>query len=308
MAYMYLIGELRDPKIAESIEKLLREKELRARVISHEDHFAVIAEDEASIPMADNIYRLSVGLPVRHEVPKEWQTMSRVPMGLLSKSIIVICVIVFILGAITKQESYLPLYLSTNLDSFFGEILRGEIWRLWTPMFLHFGFLHILFNLMWVKDIGSALEDQEGLKLMLAMTLIYGLLTNVGQYLVVGPRFGGMSGVVFAYLGQMWMRAKFDPTVPYSLPKRDIGFMIGWLVLCMSGLIGNIANVAHAVGLTSGMIVGIGLTVFKAPKENKISPSMVLIYSVLALAFSALSIWVDWFHSGKVFFFERFIS
>ncbi len=307
---MYFIGELRDPKIAQSIEKILREKNLRAQVITHEDHFAVVAEDEESIPLVDSIYRLSVGLPVRHEIPKEWQAMSRAPLGVISKVIMGICVLVFIFGAMSGKERtfYDPFFISSNLDTLFGEVLRGEFWRLWTPMFLHFGFLHILFNLLWVKDIGSALEDQEGIKAMIGLTLVYGLLTNVAQYLVVGPQFGGMSGVVFAYLGQMWMRAKFDPGVPYSLPKRDIAFMIGWLVLCMTGLIGAIANVAHAVGLASGMIVGILLTLIKAPSKNKINPSMVLVYSLLALAFSALSIWVDWFSRGKVFFFEGFIS
>lgn len=306
---MYLIGELRDPKIAQAIEKLLREKNLRARVITHEDHYAVVAEDEESIPLVDNIYRLSVGLPVRHEMPKEWQAISRVRLGALSKVIIVTCVAVFILGLMGERDDvYLPLFISASLDSLFGEVLRGEVWRLWTPMLLHFNFIHIFFNLMWVKDLGSALEDQEGVKLMILLTLIYGLLTNVSQYLVVGPRFGGMSGVVFAYLGQMWMRGKFDPEVPYSLPKRDIAFMIGWLVLCMTGAIGAIANVAHAVGLTSGMIVGILLTLISTRGKNFVRPSMVIIYSLLALAFSALSIWVDWFHMGKVFFFERFIS
>lgn len=310
MAPMYLIGELRDPKIAQAIEKLLRQKNLRARVIAHEDHFAVVAEDEASIPQVDHIYRLSVGLPVRHEIPKEWEAISRVPLGSLSKVIIIVCVAIFIMGVMSadRTEAYLPFFISTSIDSMFSEILKGEVWRLWSPMLLHFSFIHIFFNLLWIKDLGSALEDQEGIKLMIALTLVYGLLTNVSQYLVVGPRFGGMSGVVFAYLGQIWMRAKFDPEVPYSLPKRDIVFMLGWLVLCMTGVIGAIANVAHAVGLTSGMIVGILLTLYFSRGKNSIRPSMVIIYSLLALGFSALSIWVDWLHQDKVFFFERFLS
>ncbi len=299
---MYLIGELRDPKIAQAIEKLLRQKNLRARVIAHEDHFVVVAEDEASIPQVDHIYRLSVGLPVRHEVRR--MRFGRIPLVLICLSILV-----YVLDYYGVSKTlYSSLFISIQVDSLFSEILKGEVWRLWSPMFLHFNFFHIFFNLLIINDLGSALEDQEGVKPMIVLTLVYGLLTNVSQYLVVGPHFGGMSGVAIAYMGQVWMRGKFDPEVPYSLPKRDVVWMFGWLVLCMTGVIGAIANVAHAVGLTSGMIVGILLTLYFSRGKNSIRPSMVIIYSLLALGFSALSIWVDWLHQDKVFFFERFLS
>jgi len=306
---MYIVGELRDSSVAKTIERIFIEQNVAGKVIPHEDHFVVVAENEDSLKQVDTIYRLNVGLPIRQEMPKEWQNLQRVKMGPMTKTIIVSCVIIFILGMINKplDRSYAPFFISVRPGSLFSEVMAGEFWRLWTPMLLHFSFLHIFFNLLWVKDIGSALEEQESTRTMIILTLIYGLLTNVAQYLVVGPSFGGMSGVVFAYLGQMWMRAKFDPEVPYSLPKRDIGFMIGWLVLCMTGIIGAIANVAHAIGLACGMIVGIYLTLKSPSKSKKLASSTVLIYAITAIAFSILSILVDWFHNGKLFFFEKFI-
>lgn len=305
---MFVVGELRDRKVAQQIERLFLERHLAARVVAQGELYVIVAENEAVLPEVEHIYRLSVGLPIRQEIPAEWENLSRVKLGPLSQLIIISSVALFIYGRFMGEldEQFAPLFINEGTESFFANVLSGEVWRLWTPMLLHFSFLHIFFNLMWVKDIGSALEAQESTKVMVLLTLIYGLLTNVAQYLVVGPMFGGMSGVVFAYLGHMWMRFKFDPSAPYSLPKRDIIFMVGWLVLCMTGIIGAIANVAHAVGLATGMISGMIFGLYHASKNNEVSASKILLYTFVALSFSTLSIVVDWYHNGQRFFFESF--
>ncbi|NNE08542.1 MAG: rhomboid family intramembrane serine protease [Gemmatimonadetes bacterium] len=136
------------------------------------------------------------------------------------------------------------------------EVRSGQIWRLITPIFFHGGILHILFNMLWLKDLGSAIERLQGTRVIALLVLGTAAFSNIAQYAVSGPRFGGMSGVVFALLGYVWMKSKFDPWSGYYVAPSTVAFMIGWLVICFTGLVGPIANGAHLAGLAAGCAVG----------------------------------------------------
>lgn len=136
------------------------------------------------------------------------------------------------------------------------EICHGQIWRLFTPIFLHFGLMHILFNMMWLKDLGSMIENRQGAIFFLIKVLVLAALSNFGQYLVSGPSFGGMSGVVYGLLGYIWMKGKHDPASGLFVSKHNVVMMIVWFFLCLTGIMGNIANTAHGIGLGVGIIWG----------------------------------------------------
>jgi GlpG protein len=153
------------------------------------------------------------------------------------------------------QKVVFPLYFSLFSNGL-PEILHGQIWRLITPIFIHFDWLHLFFNMIWLFDLGNTLESKLGKFRFLALILISAMISNFAQYLMSGPYFGGMSGVVYALLGYLWMRGKYDPNWPYRLPQTTVYFMLGWLVLCLTGLVGSIANTAHVVGLIAGSLWG----------------------------------------------------
>jgi len=139
----------------------------------------------------------------------------------------------------------------------FGNVLSGEVWRLVTPIFLHFGILHLVFNLSWLWVFGKTLEGSLGSLRFAWMVLLLGVFSNVLQYVAtVSPFFGGMSGVIYGLFGYLWMRGRFDPRVSYGLPGSTVMIMIGWYVLCLTGIVGAVANGAHTGGLVLGALWG----------------------------------------------------
>lgn len=141
----------------------------------------------------------------------------------------------------------------------FAELLSsGEYWRLVTPIFLHFSALHILFNLLWIWVIGRRIEQLQGAMTLVGLTLFSGVASNFAQYVVSGPLFGGMSGVVFAVLGYSWVWDRLHRPIFFT-PPALMGFMLFWLALGYSGALefmglGAIANTAHLIGLVAGLI------------------------------------------------------
>lgn len=148
-------------------------------------------------------------------------------------------------------NSYIPL-----VDS----LVRGEIWRFVTPAFLHFGIFHVLFNSLWMWDLGRRLELFLGRWHFLLFFVLTAAAANVMQYVWSGSaNFGGMSGVVYALVGFIAVRQRLAPHPLVTVPSALIGFMLFWLVLCMTGAVdyfisGSVANAAHVGGLVAGAI------------------------------------------------------
>lgn len=134
----------------------------------------------------------------------------------------------------------------------------GQLWRLITPAFLHFGFLHLLFNSLWLWDLGKRLELLLGKKSFIVFFIIAAALSNTAQYCwAANILFGGMSGVVYALVGFIAVSHRLAPHPLTAVPPALLGFMLFWLVLCMTGAVnyfidGGIANAAHLGGLLVG--------------------------------------------------------
>lgn len=136
-------------------------------------------------------------------------------------------------------------------------VRSGEIWRLWTPALLHFTPFHLLFNILGLHGLGSAIEGRIGTKRMIGLVLIVGIASHVSQYFWAGSRFGGLSGVVCGLFGYVWMKSVFDRRSSLALDQRTVVYYLAFLVIAALGYFGPIANVAHFVGLGVGMAIGV---------------------------------------------------
>lgn len=142
-------------------------------------------------------------------------------------------------------------------------LAAGQWWRLFTPMLIHFGVLHLAMNGMWYWELGRRIESRQGSVNLIGLTLLFGLVSNYAQFAWSGPSlFGGLSGVLYGLLGHCWIFQLLAPNPAYRLPRGVLAMMLVWLLVCMSGLVsmigfGEIANAAHVGGLLIGCFTGL---------------------------------------------------
>jgi GlpG protein len=137
------------------------------------------------------------------------------------------------------------------------EIREGQVWRLVTPIFVHWGILHLLFNMFWLRDLGSLIEHRKGALWLAVLVLVSAVISNVAQYLANGPGAGGMSGVIYALFGYVWMKDRYAPEEGLNLFPHTTVYMLVWLAICFTGMVGPVGNTAHVTGLLIGMAFGI---------------------------------------------------
>jgi GlpG protein len=76
--------------------------------------------------------------------------------------------------------------------------------------------------------------------------------------------FGGMSGVNYGLLGYVWMKSRFEPASGIVVHPNTVAFLLAWFFVAMTGLVGPIANVAHAAGLLVGLSIGYAPTLWRS--------------------------------------------
>lgn len=142
-----------------------------------------------------------------------------------------------------------------------------EIWRVFTPSLMHFSAMHIIFNLLWWWYLGGKIETRLGSRPLLFLLLMAGTLPNILQFFITGPNFGGLSGVVYAVVGYTWLMGVRNPNCGIGLPPSYMGFMMVWLVLGFTDLLGMpIANGAHV----GGLLVGLAQALFDSRKPSQV--------------------------------------
>ena len=134
--------------------------------------------------------------------------------------------------------------------------LLTEPYRLLGPAFFHFSWLHIVFNTMWWWQLGGMVEQKLGKWSLINLFLVSAIVSNLGQFIVSGPEFGGLSGVVYGLVGYIWWLGWLAPEKGLVLPKPLVGILLFWMMLGFIEVLPvNMANTAHLLGLLSGCLL-----------------------------------------------------
>lgn len=159
------------------------------------------------------------------------------------------CVLVYIAMSLIGDQTVM-VWLAWPFDP----VLKFEVWRYFTHIFMHFSLMHILFNLLWWWYLGRAVEKRLGSGKLIVITVISALLSGYVQQKFSGPWFGGLSGVVYALMGYVWLRGERDPQSGIYLQRGLIIFALLWIVAGWFDWFGmSMANGAHIAGLIVGL-------------------------------------------------------
>lgn len=153
-------------------------------------------------------------------------------------------------------------------------IIAGQLWRLFTPMFLHGSILHIGFNMYALLIIGSDLERRFGHGRYLLLYVLTGFSGNVFSFLFSPSPSLGASTAIFGLLGAEIIFLYQNRQLFGSGARRGLQnvLMVAGINLLI-GLSPGIDNWGHVGGLLGGL----ALTWFGGPKlivKEEIYPNL----------------------------------
>ena len=182
--------------------------------------------------------------------------------GALTLVLITLCVMVHVLkeagyeGKVLGELGMIRVWDGMPAARGLPEISHGEFWRLFTPVIIHGDWLHLGFNMFCLFSLGSLIEARQSSGKLGLLVVVLAVVSNLVQYWYQGPRFYGMSRVVYGLLGFIWMKSKLDPSSGLFIHPTTLAMMLIWFVLCLSPVLPHVANGAHAGGLGLGMLWG----------------------------------------------------
>jgi len=180
------------------------------------------------------------------------------------------------LVALIEQWGTIPAQLTAAIEA--GNWVSEPVGDVFTSMFLHAGWLHLLGNMLYLWIFGNNVEDRMGRVLFLLFYLAGGVAAVAGQTLIdptsTAPMIGA-SGAIAAVLGGylvLFPRARIQSLVFlgffYQLIEVPAVIVLGfWFVLQVIDGLGslgatdevaaNVAFFAHIGGFVAGAVIAI---------------------------------------------------
>jgi len=140
-------------------------------------------------------------------------------------------------------------------------VFQGEIWRLFTSMFVHADIAHIAGNMLFLFIFGLRGEEMFSLPEYLSIYFLGGLTGNlISLVLLPGSISVGASGAIFAMFGAAIIYAR------RSFRQSIIGALIYAFFLLVLSSGAGVNNFAHIGGLVTGLVIGYLLATRRKPE------------------------------------------
>jgi membrane associated rhomboid family serine protease len=183
-----------------------------------------------------------------------------VTQALVGANILVFIVAVALGAGVIKPDPRVMIQLGTNFTPL---TLDGQWWRLLTSMFLHFGLIHIAFNMLALYVNGTVAERIFGSLRYLVIYVVAGLCGSVASLLWhTQVNSAGASGAIFGVLGAMiaFYLRKEGGVAPSEMKTQLNSAGLFVLYNLVLGASAQIDNAAHIGGLAGGFVMGFVLS------------------------------------------------
>ena len=142
----------------------------------------------------------------------------------------------------------------------------GQWWTLLTAIYLHGGVLHILFNVLWIRQLGPAVEELYGPSRLVVIFTVAGAVGFLASDLLSPWPSVGASGSIFGLLGALVAFGQKRGGTFGAMVLRQYG---QWaLVLFIFGFfMSGVNNIAHAGGFVGGFAIGLVLSLAEQRSE-----------------------------------------
>lgn len=173
----------------------------------------------------------------------------------ITYSIIVVTLLMYLLMTISGGSESIPVLIRYGAKFNFAIIFFNEWWRLITPIFLHIGLAHLIFNLVIVYYLGSQLEMLFGHGKYLILYLLSGIMGNIFSFAFNESISAGASTSIFGLFISMIALNKIYPnSFQLEAMARQYGLLIAINIL-FGILSTGVDNMGHIGGLVGGYLV-----------------------------------------------------
>lgn len=198
-------------------------------------------------------------------------------MPFITYGILFITILMYLLMSLNggSQNTFTLVVFGAKMNEF---IVAGQWWRLITPMFLHIGFTHLLFNGLVVYFLGSQLEILIGHFRYFLLYLLSGILGNAASFAFNFSISAGASTAIFGLFAATIVLGKLYPNRP-SIQQLSRNYLVLIILNVVFSLFNQgVDNAGHFGGLAGGYLIMYALSspnVWNNPKKQRIKYGLI---------------------------------